>query len=534
MSTENEKFKKILNECVLILLNKPSLEYFGILSYGLEKYGYDSKEFFKELGAAIPALAFTDGKKIVYWTEACKTHKDVLLITLHEMIHIISEHVQRCGSRDPMIWNVAADHVTNSILKELSQKNDMLGQIPTSNMVYFDDLAYRYPDASVEQIYDILLTQQKNKQLSCEMVDLKSPPQNSNEKGDDDSNSSGEGAGDDKDDDKDKNDDKKDDKDKKDNDEEKDDKETDNKKDSNDKKDDKNDDKSESKNNKKKNEKSKSSSGSDNGNGDGSGSGGNPFEGMKAIKVNGKIIPNDTSIPSNINESEFLENLSKIKENARSLWNSNTINKGNLPGNVQQYLDKINKIEIPWDIILNTAILYNVQCQKRKSWSYKNIYIKNPRLPGKDPKGLNTGLLIAVIDSSGSVCDDDLKDFIGVLLGSIQYYKYLKILVHDYSLNNEIDFKRGRLTEEDITSSFKKITGRGGTSHKAVFDRLEDINQEENISSIIFLTDYYSDVQHIYNNYKWIKTHDTIWVLNHSQILEVDLNGCRTKVINIK
>ena len=511
MSNENLKFKKILNECVLILLNKPSLEYFGILSYGLEKYGYDSDEFFKGIGN-IPALAYTDGKKIVYWTEACKTHKDVLLITLHEMIHIISEHVQRCGDRNPMIWNIAADHVTNSVLKELSEKNDLLGTIPTENMVYFSDLAYKYPNASVEQIYDILFKQVEQNQLSYEIIDIQAPPQNSDDEGEN-GGDSGEGG-----DEKDGGDDKKGkskgkDKTDKDKEEEKEEENGDG--------DDKNNKKGKPKQN-----KNKSSS---------SNSGDNPFEGMQAIKINNKtVIPHDTGIPQNVNVTEFTESLDQLKENARSLWNSNTISKGNLPGNVQQYLDKINKIEIPWDVILNTAILYNVQCQKRKSWSHRNIYIKNPRLPGKNPKGLNTGLLIAVIDSSGSVSDDDLKNFIGVLLGSIQHYKYLKILVHDYTLNDEIDFKRGRLTEEDIISSFRKITGRGGTSHKYAFDRLEELNQEENISSIIFLTDYYSDVQHIYNDYKWIKNHDTIWVLNHSQILEVALDGCRTKTINIK
>ncbi|WP_322037944.1 vWA domain-containing protein [Burkholderia cenocepacia] len=41
-----------------------------------------------------------------------------VLVVLHELVHKVLLHCTRRGSRDPMLWNIAADFVVNALLKE--------------------------------------------------------------------------------------------------------------------------------------------------------------------------------------------------------------------------------------------------------------------------------------------------------------------------------------------------------------------------------------------------------------------------------
>ena len=53
------------------------------------------------------------------------------------------------------------------------------------------------------------------------------------------------------------------------------------------------------------------------------------------------------------------------------------------------------------------------------------------------------------------------------------------------------------------------FTGRGGTSHKEVFDKIEEMiyENDEEVSLIFFLTDFESDIEHLWKSgkYRWIR-----------------------------
>jgi predicted metal-dependent peptidase len=108
--------------------------------------------------------ACTDGKDIFFnqsFLESLSSSEQNALM-LHEVLHIALLHVQRRQSRDPMIWNIAADIVVNDlILRNTTFK------LPKDAIIN-----YSYKDKSVEYIYEALLKKNKYKKYSLHISDL--------------------------------------------------------------------------------------------------------------------------------------------------------------------------------------------------------------------------------------------------------------------------------------------------------------------------------------------------------------------------
>ena len=108
--------------------------------------------------------ACTDGKDIFFnklFLESLNSSEQNALM-LHEVLHIALLHVQRRQSRDPMIWNIAADIVVNDlILRNTSFK------LPKDAIINNS-----YKDKSVEYIYEALLKKNKYKKYSLHISDL--------------------------------------------------------------------------------------------------------------------------------------------------------------------------------------------------------------------------------------------------------------------------------------------------------------------------------------------------------------------------
>lgn len=94
---------------------------------------------------AIPTLA-TDGIKVLYNPDYLEqqgyvqTRSDIL----HELGHIILDHVYRVGNRDKKKWNIAADYAVNPIIKDAG--------FPLGDLIY----SPQYLGMSVEEIYEEL------------------------------------------------------------------------------------------------------------------------------------------------------------------------------------------------------------------------------------------------------------------------------------------------------------------------------------------------------------------------------------------
>ncbi len=244
------------------------------------------------------------------------------------------------------------------------------------------------------------------------------------------------------------------------------------------------------------------------------------------IKV---LLDNNTK-----SEKEFNEKYSKIIDNAKLTYNivnsGKFLSKGNLPEYLTIYLENIFKIEIAWDSILKEGILFETQNSSNdKNWSSLDdtLYCHGIFLQGEKKADIRPKLLLIGLDLSGSIFSDkkSLNKFFSVICSSGSYYEEILLITHDIIVHDE-KYIEGELDPNNICENFKKLTGGGGTSHKPLFNRIQQLVNDEyyDISSIIFLTDYASDVEQTYNEFEFLKQFKTTWVLNSPA--DIKLEGC--------
>ena len=104
------------------------------------------------------ATAATDGRTIFindkFLSSLNSSEQNALL--LHEVLHMALLHCIRIGTRDPKIWNIAADIVVNSLI----QLNTPF-QLPKDAILYEN-----FKNESVEEIYEALLKNKKTIKLA--------------------------------------------------------------------------------------------------------------------------------------------------------------------------------------------------------------------------------------------------------------------------------------------------------------------------------------------------------------------------------
>ena len=113
--------------------------------------------------------AATDGKDIFFNENFLKNLKssEQNALMLHEVLHMALLHVTRRQSRDPYVWNIAADIVVNDLILRNTKF-----KLPKGAIV--DD---QYSDKSVEYIYESLFKNNKYKQKQYQLVisDIEKP-----------------------------------------------------------------------------------------------------------------------------------------------------------------------------------------------------------------------------------------------------------------------------------------------------------------------------------------------------------------------
>lgn len=104
----------------------------------------------KTFNIHIAAISASD--QVIYFNKNFPLNfKQVLFVMAHELLHVGLAHQERCGFRDPYIWNIACDYVINQWLVEMG-----IGQRPT-----FLHLDTDLKDMSAEDIYDIIVKKKR-------------------------------------------------------------------------------------------------------------------------------------------------------------------------------------------------------------------------------------------------------------------------------------------------------------------------------------------------------------------------------------
>lgn len=200
----------------------------------------------------------------------------------------------------------------------------------------------------------------------------------------------------------------------------------------------------------------------------------------------------------------------ELKAEVRSIIN-NILSKGQYKGcnkgAIAEFLNKISELKIPWDILLENVIqTTRIKSNTNKSW--KNVRKKfrhlNIKLPDSSKDDVKDSLYV-LLDTSGSMSTLDQEKFANLILQSINYFKNIKVIQHDHTVQNVLELTRD--TFENQKDEIFKIYGRGGTSHEDCFKYVEHqfFEEDESIGLIILATDYQSDIESIWNRFNFHK-----------------------------
>jgi len=97
------------------------------------------------------STAATDGLKFYYNSRFINMlkPKEVEFLVGHEVLHVVYDHMDRRGTRDPQLWNIADDYAVNADLKR-----HKVGQFITTVPCLYEQ---KYDGKPAEEIYDDLM-----------------------------------------------------------------------------------------------------------------------------------------------------------------------------------------------------------------------------------------------------------------------------------------------------------------------------------------------------------------------------------------
>ena len=233
------------------------------------------------------------------------------------------------------------------------------------------------------------------------------------------------------------------------------------------------------------------------------------------LKVNGKEITviSDIVTSKDPNARDVVE---QVRASTRAAVNE-AKNRGLDSGGIMELVSKLIKVKVPWDKLYEKAIRSKaVISPDRRVWTNprKRLRTHGFILPGPtyDHKA---STLMVVRDTSGSVNEEDLSRFIYVTIQGGKLFERVRILDHDVKVEKDVMVDSVLLNESNFKSNrdVAGFKGRGGTSHRHVFELIEKSkNEGDEISLIIFLTDNYSDFPCI-SEFSWPEDYPFIMLL---------------------
>jgi len=165
------------------------------------------------------------------------------------------------------------------------------------------------------------------------------------------------------------------------------------------------------------------------------------------------------------------EELKQIRDEIReaTMQAAQAAGAGNTPANVQRMIKELTEPKMNWREILRQQIQstikndYSFMRPNRKGWHMNAV------LPGQQYQ--ETIDICVAIDMSGSIGDEQAKDFLSEIKGIMQEYKDFKIKVwcFDTRVYNEADFDGYNMDEFDHYEPM----GGGGTDFDANYDYMK-------------------------------------------------------------
>ena len=185
--------------------------------------------------------------------------------------------------------------------------------------------------------------------------------------------------------------------------------------------------------------------------------------------------------------------------------------RGNIPGELADLISRLRHIEPPkfdWKGYLrrfvgNSSVSYTKKLRRK----YNKRYVDNPGLKIKFKNNILVG-----VDTSGSVSNDELKEFMNELVHMHKTGHKITVAQCDTQLNSVEEFNPRKDWE---------IKGRGGTSFQPVIDHFNE--RKGKYTALIYLTD-----GEAYTPEKC--PHNTLWVHSSRCNINEDLPGLKIQL----
>lgn len=379
--------------------------------------------------------------------ETLNSANELVYIIIHEITHILCNHLSRGLHHEHEIYNIAADHVINSNLDFDVYNQRLRGLSSPDSRVIIKSLSGK--NLSTEEVYAYLMD---HATITHETYDLQLSDDPQDQQGDQNGDQNGDQQSD---------------------------------------------------QGKSKESKSNKDYGS-----------------ITGTKIHVKMDDGQefTVYKDFIADSKAVEELEKeLQDDARRIMNSPLFEaekkKGNKSSNTIEMIQEAIKVNIPWDQLLEHVIKTNItELSENKTWSRvnKRMYPYNMVLPYNDLEETYDTLMV-IVDTSGSVSTYDLQKVVDIIKTAMYHFKKVIKIDHDVAIYTD-DKKVYDNTSIDnfIKDINMEFVGRGGTSHKFVYDYIEEIYKGDVPDIVVpglilLITDFCSDIQAIHHNYEWVK-----------------------------
>mgnify|MGYP000097048391 CR=1 FL=1 len=174
---------------------------------------------------------------------------------------------------------------------------------------------------------------------------------------------------------------------------------------------------------------------------------------------------------------------------------------GKLPGALEEILEEVLEIKVDWRKEL--SIYFKELQRDGYTWNRPNRRFINEGIYLPSPMNIPTGDIVVCIDTSGSLNNEELEDFMGELNGILQFAKPKKVTVVQC---DEIIQSIHEYTPADFPLVIE-AKGRGGTNFNPVFDAIT-AGEIEEPSVLVYFTDleayFPEEVPHY--NVLWVAT----------------------------
>lgn len=160
---------------------------------------------------------------------------------------------------------------------------------------------------------------------------------------------------------------------------------------------------------------------------------------------------------------------------------------GDLPGGVRRMLDEISQPKMDWRELIESQLKslirsdYTFMNPSRKTWGSDVI------LPGMDRE--NTIDIAICIDTSGSICNKMLRDFLGEVQGIMEEFETFKLHLWFFDTKTYTKYIFSSENVSSLSDVGLKIEGGGGTDFMCNWEYMEEENIEPD--QLIMFTDGY-------------------------------------------